>query len=215
MKKSSIFIVGAGNVGAALGQCWLAEGYSVHFGVPDPGSPKYTHLPQGSVRSIHDRRDADIIVLAVPFLVVQSVLEALGDLSDIIVVDCTNPLAFTNNDLQLSLGFETSGAELIARWARGAYVFKTLNQTGAENLVDADAFSSRPMMFVAGDDNSKKRIVMDLVKGLGFEAIDSGPPVTARLLEPLAMLWIELAMKLGHTRGFAFAKVRHREAESG
>ena len=42
------------------------------------------------------------------------------------------------------------------------------------------------MMFVAGDDSAHKPAVMELVS--------------------LAMLWIELAMKRGHARDFAFAK---------
>jgi hypothetical protein len=68
------------------------------------------------------------------------------------------------------------------------------------------------MMFVAGDDADKKKLVLELVDELGFDAIDSGPLVTARLLEPLAMLWIELALKRGHARAFAFARVRHPNA---
>jgi hypothetical protein len=42
-----------------------------------------------------------------------------------------------------------------------------------------------------------------------FESVDAGPLTAARHLEPLAMLWIELAMKRGHARAFAFAMVRH------
>ncbi len=49
---------------------------------------------------------------------------------------------------------------------------------------------------------------MELVADLGFESVDAGPLSAARLLEPLAMLWIELAMKQGHARAFAFAMVR-------
>lgn len=42
----------------------------------------------------------------------------------------------------------------------------------------------------------------------GFEAIDSGHLRAARLLEPLAMLWIELARKRGLGSDFAFALQR-------
>jgi predicted dinucleotide-binding enzyme len=49
---------------------------------------------------------------------------------------------------------------------------------------------------------------MSLVSDLGFEAVDAGPLTVARLLEPLGMLWIELALKRGRGRDFAFAMVR-------
>jgi 8-hydroxy-5-deazaflavin:NADPH oxidoreductase len=101
-----------------------------------------------------------------------------------------------------------SGAERVAGWVAGACVFKTLNQTGAENMADAGVYHPKPVMFVAGDDAAKKPIVMGLVADLGFEAIDAGPLIAARLLEPFGMLWIELAMQHGQGREFAFAAVR-------
>jgi predicted dinucleotide-binding enzyme len=63
-------------------------------------------------------------------------------------------------------------------------------------------------MFVAGDDEGRKPAVMGLVRDLGFEAIDAGPLHNARLLEPLAMLWIDQALNRGRGRDFAFALVR-------
>jgi hypothetical protein len=51
---------------------------------------------------------------------------------------------------------------------------------------------------------------MDLARDLGFEAVDAGPLRSARLLEPLAMLWIDQAMARGAGRNFAFALVRRK-----
>lgn len=75
-------------------------------------------------------------------------------------------------------------------------------------MADAHAYDPAPVMFVAGDDATAKPLVLDLVRDLDFEAIDAGPLEAARLLEPLAMLWIELAIKRGHARDFALALVR-------
>ena len=52
-------------------------------------------------------------------------------------------------------------------------------------------------MFVAGDDAAKKPVVFTLAHDLGFDPVDAWPLVNARLLEPLAMLWIEFAVKRG------------------
>jgi 8-hydroxy-5-deazaflavin:NADPH oxidoreductase len=63
------------------------------------------------------------------------------------------------------------------------------------------------MMPVVGDDAQKNRVVMELVGKLGFMPVDAGPLKNARLLEPLAMIWIDQAMKRGRGRDFAFAVV--------
>ncbi len=84
-----------------------------------------------------------------------------------------------------------------------------LNQTGVENIAGARAYHPTPVMFVAGDDPARKRVVLELVPELGFESVDAGPLTAARLLEPLAMLWIALATKRGQARDFAFAPIRY------
>ncbi len=204
-----ILIIGGGAVGSALGLAWLARGHDVRFGVPDPDSPKYAALPKARLQVANARHGADIIVLATPYAAAASALSALGDLAGAIVIDCTNPLAMGPQGLRLVVGHDASGAEEIAKAAPGAFVFKTLNQTGAENMAHASAYHPTPVMFVAGDEAAKKPVVLGLVRDLGFHAVDAGPLSAARLLEPLAMLWIELAMKRGHARDFAFAMVRH------
>ena len=202
-----IAILGAGVVGLALGRAWMAAGHNVRYGVPTPHDPKHAGLPTATVAEA--ARDAEVIVLATPWPATQEALRAAGDLSGRIVVDCTNPLSFSPEaGLSLALGFDTSGGEQVAGWAPGASVFKTLNQTGAEGMANARAFAQAPVMFVAGDDEARKPAVLGLVADLGFEALDAGPLAQARLLEPLAMLWIDQALKRGRGRDFAFAITR-------
>ncbi len=43
---------------------------------------------------------------------------------------------------------------------------------------------------------------------IGFDVIDAGPLRNARLLETHAMLWIELALKRGLGRDWAFARLK-------
>jgi predicted dinucleotide-binding enzyme len=66
----------------------------------------------------------------------------------------------------------------------------------------------KPVMFVAGDDAGAKPLVLELVDAAGSEAVDAGGPRAARLLEPLAMLWIELARLRGLGSGVAFTMQR-------
>jgi predicted dinucleotide-binding enzyme len=202
-----IAILGAGQVGRALGGGWQGAGHAVRYGVPDPGDAKYSELSAATVAEA--AQGAEVVVLATPWPATQDALRAAGDLSGRIVIDCTNPLNYApETGLSLALGFETSGGEQVAYWAPGASVFKTLNQTGAEGMAKARAFAQTPVMFVAGDDEDRKPTVLGLVSDLGFEAIDAGPLAQARLLEPLAMLWIDQALKRGRGRDFAFAITR-------
>jgi len=206
-----IAVIGGGSVGTALGQTWLKHGEDVTWGLRNPSNPKYASLPKDRIRPPAEAaRDAEVVVIATPWPATEAAVKGLGSLTNRIVIDCTNPLGMGADGLQLILGFTSSAGEQVAAWAPGAFVFKTLNTTGANNMAMAAEFATKPMMPVAGDDAQKKRVVMELVGKLGFLPIDAGPLKNARLLEPLAMFWIDQAMQRGRGRGFAFAVVDKR-----
>lgn len=203
-----IAVIGAGSVGTALGQAWLKHGEDVTWGLRNPSDPKYAALPKQRIRlPAEAARDAEVVVIATPWPATEAAVKGLGSLANKIVIDCTNPLGMGVDGLQLVLGFTTSAGEQVAACAAGAFVFKTFNTTGANNMARAAEYATKPMMPVAGDDGQKKRVVMELVGKLGFVPIDAGPLKNARLLEPLAMVWIDQAMNRGRGRDFAFAVV--------
>jgi predicted dinucleotide-binding enzyme len=123
-----------------------------------------------------------------------------------ILVDCTNPLL--SGTSSLAVGHTTSAAEQIAGWAEGASVVKTFNSTGSVNMVDPRYGSQPASMFLCGDDSKAKSVVARLGEEIGFEMIDAGPLANARLLEPLAMLWISLAYRQGLGPNIAFKLLR-------
>lgn len=196
-----IAVIGRGKVGSALGRGWASAGHAVLWGVRSPEAADEATLPQAC-------GTAEVVVLATPFAAVDAVLAAAGDLSGRIVIDCTNPLAMRDGRLALAPVAEGSGAAHVAARAPGAAVFKTLNQTGAENLAAAAAYDPRPVMFVAGDDPAGKASVLGLARDLGFDAADAGPLANASLLEAFALLWIDQAMVRGSGRRFAFARLQ-------
>jgi 8-hydroxy-5-deazaflavin:NADPH oxidoreductase len=63
-------------------------------------------------------------------------------------------------------------------------------------------------MFVAGDDTAGKKVVLELVSALGFEAVDAGDLSIARLIEPYALLWVHLMARRKMGRRFAFGLLR-------
>jgi predicted dinucleotide-binding enzyme len=204
-----VAIIGAGNVGGALGRAWTRAGHAVVFGVRDPGAAEVRALVAKTGAEARTPAAAaaagEVVVLALPWGAAEAAVKGLGDLAGKVVIDCMNPLAMGADGLGLDRGHTTSGGETVAGWLPGARVVKTLNQVGAEVMADASGFAHPPVMFVAGDDAAAKAVATELVRDLGFEALDAGALRAARLLEPFGMVWINQAMLRGHGRDWAFA----------
>ncbi len=148
---------------------------------------------------------ADIIVLATPWNAVSDVAHAVNNWQGKIVIDATNPIA---PGFQLAVGHTTSAAEQLATFLPGASVVKAFNSTGAENMVDPRYNGEPTTMFICGDDADAKATVTELAESLGFDVADVGNLEAARFIEPLAMVWINLAFKQGLGRNIAFKLVR-------
>jgi hypothetical protein len=208
----SISIIGAGHVGMALGRAFTQRGESVVFGVPDPA--KYVSAidamrTRARVTATAEAIAAsDVVILAVPYGALPAIARSVPDWQGKILVDATNPLL--PGLAGLGVGTTTSGAEELARLARGARVVKAFNTTGAENMADTGYPGGSPFMPVCGDDAQARQRVMALATLIGFDAVDLGPLHAARYLEPFAMTWIHLALKQGHGRKFAFG-ILHRD----
>ncbi len=207
-----IAIIGAGNVGSALGKGWVVSGHEVVFGVRDPHSVKVQEVVKATrgkaqATSVKDAASSsEVVVLATPWGATQEAIRAAGDLRGKIVVDATNPL---KPDLSgLALGHTTSAGEEIARWAPGAKVVKAFNTIGAQHMTNPRLGGQRPSMFICGDDIAAKKTITELAEALGFEPVDAGPLTQARLLEPLAMLWISMAYAYGLGPNIAFKLLR-------
>src|SRR5262249_1033392 len=157
---------------------------------------KYAALPKERLKAPAECvKNAEIVVIATPWSATQAAVKGLGSLAGKIIIDCTNPLGMGPDGLQLALGFDTSPGDRGAGWAPEAFAFTPLNPRGAGNMARAAEYPVNPFMPVAGDDAAKKTVVMGLIGALGFEPVDAGPLKNARLLEPVAMLWIDQAMK--------------------
>jgi len=201
-----IGIIGAGNIGGTLGRAWAAKGHEVVFGVRDPRGPKVQELVKatgGKARAASPAEAAahgEVVLLATPWAAAQAALRGAGDLTG------TNPL---RPDLSgLTLGHTTSAAEEVARWAPGAKVVKAFNTIGAQHMANPRFGTQSASMLICGDDAAAKKAVLALAEVLGFDPVDAGPLAQARLLEPLAMLWISLAYAYGHGPDIAFKLLR-------
>jgi predicted dinucleotide-binding enzyme len=205
-----IAIIGAGNVGMALGKAFTARGETVVFGVPDPGKYAGAIAALGARARVATTAEAiaasKVVILAVPHGAVAAIAQSLPDWQGKVLVDATNPLA--PGLAGLTLGTTTSAAEELAKLARGARVVKAFNTTGADNMADTVYPGGTPFMPVCADDAEARRRVLALATLIGFDAVDFGPLSAARYLEPFAMAWIHLAIRQGYGRKFAFGVLR-------
>jgi hypothetical protein len=205
----NIGILGAGNVGATLGERWAKLGHHVFFGSRDPqkladlvkSAGPYAH----AVSVAEAVESAEVVAIALPWAATKGVLEAVN-VSGKVVFDCTNPLL---PDLSgLELGTTTSAAEQVAEWARGAKVVKIFNTTGSNNMADPVYRGEGATMFYCGDDAAAKGVARQLASELGFDPVDAGPLTNARFLEPIAGLWVWLAYPGGHGREIALQLIK-------
>ena len=89
-----------------------------------------------------------------------------------------------------------------------AKVIKAFNIVGNPHMVHPDFPGGLPTMFICGnDEESKKMVTEKILNPFGWETIDIGGLEGARLLEPLAMLWITYYFRTG-TGNHAFKLLR-------
>jgi 8-hydroxy-5-deazaflavin:NADPH oxidoreductase len=198
----NIGIIGAGKMGSALGKLWAKQGHDVMFSFTrDAAALTATAAAAGerghSGTPAEAAQFGDVTLLAVPWAAVkEAVKDAAPLLAGKILISCNNPL---KPDLSgLVLGTSSSGAEEVARLAARAKVVEVLFPF-AEQLQSGSLLfgSQRPSQFYCGDDAEAKKVVATLIGELQLEPIDAGPLSSARYLEPLGMLLVQLAYKQG------------------
>ncbi len=212
-----IAVLGTGHVGGTLGRRWAEKGHQVTFGSRDPQSDRVKQLlaecpPGVAANEVASAvSDAEVVVLAVPWTAAKGLIEAAGDLSGKILIDCINPLNATFDGLDL--GFEISASEKIAQWAPRARVVKAFNTVSSATMADPVYGDLSATVFYCGDDEAAGAVVHGLAEDLGLEAVDAGPLTIARHLEPLAMLYIHLAIKQGWGSNCAFKIVKRPKSD--
>ena len=202
----TIAIIGIGRLGGALARLWSERGHKVWAGVRDTASGSARKLKQEAnveIASVAEAvAQAELIVLCVPWPAMQDSLREAGACRGKILIDATNPLS---EDMQfLEVGTTTSAAEMIAALVPQARVVKGLNTIGSTALGIPSQVAPRFDGYFCGDDADAKATARQLIEDAGLEPIDVGPLKNARLLEPLALLWIDLKFVRGFKGEFGF-----------
>jgi 8-hydroxy-5-deazaflavin:NADPH oxidoreductase len=211
----TIAILGAGNVGRALGATFGRAGYAVRFGVRE-GSDARAAVdaagPHAAATSVADAvKQADVIFVSLPTAVAVDVLRQAGDLDRKIIVDCTNPVRWQSTGSPGPLYApppEGSIAAAIQQALPQARVVKGWNTFGAEIHANPRlAGGLAADVLLAGDDAAAKATLSEIARSAGFVPVDAGPLRNAALLESAALLWIHLALVGGQGRTWTFNRV--------
>jgi hypothetical protein len=208
---TTIAIIGAGHVGAALAQTLSRAGYAVRLGVR-PGADVAALLQRcggkataGTVREA--AAAAEVIFLCVPAQVAVAVARDAGDLRRKVLVDCSNPVAWQDGPV-LAPPPEGSVAAALAAAIPEARVVKGFNTFGADVHRDPGIGGAPAEVYLAGDDGIALERVGEVASRAGFAPVAVGPLRNAAHLEALALLWIQLATAGGQGRQFIFRLAR-------
>jgi hypothetical protein len=178
-----IGIIGKGNVGSAL-CAGLSGKHEVKFGHRDPAEP------------VADAAKwAEVIVLAVPHNNADDAVAEIEPYADgKTVIDVMNPIG---PSMELAINCTTSTAEENQRKLPKAHIVKAFNTVFAPNQSTAKVGNEQLTAFIAGDDLNAKQIVAQLTRDIGFDPVDCGPLKTARYLEAMGNMLINLAYTYG------------------
>jgi hypothetical protein len=204
-----IGIIGSGDVGRRLADGLLQLGHQVKVGTRDTSKKEVIewigkHRKKGGEKesdnaSIGSFAEAasfgeDLVVLSTSWSGTANALQMAGpsNMTDKVVIDTTNPLDFSQGlPPRMAVGHTDSAAEINQRSLPGSKVVKAFNIIGNPHMVHPDFPGGPPTMFICGNDEKAKKMVTEsILTPFGWETIDIGGIEGARLLEPLAMLWI-------------------------
>ena len=204
-----IGIVGTGHMGNAVAR-FLGRTNRVALADRDPAkaAAAVTQIGAGdgvTAASIAAALSADMVVLALWYPVTtEFAREHAAELQDKIVIDISNPLDETYVGLRTDLrdsgavsAPSTSSAELLAQALPGSRIVKAFNTTPSVVLAEGQIDDVPLDVFVAGDDDTAKSSVSELVRAAGLRPVDVGRLKNARVLEGLAALEGELSQRYG------------------
>ncbi len=210
-----IGILGSGDVGLRLGDSFLSLGDTVKIGTRNTSKENIVSWiekngPNATAASFEDAASfGDIIIIATLWSGTFDAIKLANpkNFTGKIVIDVTNPLDFSKMPPSLAVGHTNSGGEMIQKFLPDAKVVKAFNTVGNLHFFHPKFACGPPTMFICGDGAEAKDQVTRILTKFGWETIDAGGIVESRLLEPMAMLWINHYFKTG-TGNHAFKLLR-------
>jgi predicted dinucleotide-binding enzyme len=182
-----IGIIGAGHIGSNAGRLFALAGHEVLFSFArDPRDLAARAEATGPLARVGTPSEAvafgEVVMLSVPWRIIDEALTQAGSLAGKIVIDTTNQFG-ANGVVELPGG--VSAAEYNTQRLPGARLVKAYNTLTAEFQAEAAGRTGtdRVVMFYAGEDAEAKRVVAQLIEDTGFTAVDMGGWDTVKYME--------------------------------
>ncbi|MFO7179904.1 MAG: NADPH-dependent F420 reductase [Pseudomonadota bacterium] len=196
---------GTGKEGGSLAVRWARAGHAVTLGSRDEEKARaraatLTARGFGTIAGAHNRdaaRNADVVVLTVPYAAHTSTLRTLRpELAGKVLLDVTVPLSPPEiGRVRLPNG-RAAALEAQALLGPETSVVAALHHVSHTVLADPDA-EVRCDVLVATDDEGARSRVLGLVRDLGLRALDAGPLDNAVALEALTAVLLHLNVRYG------------------
>ena len=189
----SIGIIGAGNLGSnfarALARKNIPAMLSGRRGPSALGELASKIGPSIRPASVADAAQADMVLIALRWVDVESTLRPLPAWNSRIVIDGTNPVAFLDPESPEARDPENPlaaygikaidlrgqvSSEVVARLVPGARVVKAFNHLQVELLPQPRPANGQRVLFYSGDDADAKAKVASLIAQLDFVGVDLG-----------------------------------------
>jgi predicted dinucleotide-binding enzyme len=196
-----ITIIGAGNMGRGIATRAIAGGHEVEILDSDPAEARALADQLGGSTSALDASAAfggEIVVFAVYYPGIKDAVQHYSDrLAGKVVVDITNPVDTTTWDTLATQPGSSSAEEVAQLVPLGTPVVKAFNTTFAPTLLAGKVDGQQLDVLIAGDDDSAKQKVSQLVADGDLRPLDVGPLRRAQQLEQLGFLHISIQQPLG------------------
>lgn len=142
---------------------------------------------------------ADLVLLAVPFPATAVLLTEVGQaLEGKVLVDMSNPFGALPPDRSAAeehAGMLSAGTAVVAAF-----------KTNFSDLLDpANRGGSAYDVHLAADDREARERVAAFVTSIGFRPVDCGPLASARVLDAMVPLLVEMDRRFGNNRRSAWA----------
>jgi 8-hydroxy-5-deazaflavin:NADPH oxidoreductase len=176
--------IGAGTVTKTFGRHLINSGHEIivsNSRGPETLAELVAELGPGATAGTKmQAAECDVVILATNWV---NVPEALKDIDwhGRILIDATNAHIGPKPDISrdgvnkslIALDGRNS-SEIVAELAVGARVVKSISNMPMAWIQDFSTHKPKTVIFTSGDDSEAKKIVIDLIDSIGFEAIDLG-----------------------------------------